>query len=436
VSGMLFINEMFVSDLLKKPVIDRVGEKFGRITDIIIEIGELYPKVTGFEVGRFTERYIINHQTVDVINKRILSLKFLKDDVYKRELKDNEIYLQKDLLDKQIVDTHGCKVVRINDLMLANFEGDIRLVAVDIGLKGILRRLGLEGPVIKLACLFGNEISDNIISWDYLEPLETELSRVKLTVPHEKVSQLHPADIADIMSQLNVKEQVAIIKSLDHETAAEALGEVEPELQAVILGTLEGEHASDILEEMAADEAADLLGELSEDKARELLSLMDEAEAEEVQELLEYDEETAGGLMTTEFIAFPAFLTVDQTIDQLRKLAPEAEMVYYLYVVNSSEQLVGVVSLRDLIISPPKTLLEEIMITKLIFVYAQLPQKQVADTIAKYNLLAVPVIDEGKKLIGIITVDDVMDLVYPSGKRGKPSRYGAMADYRSVAESR
>lgn len=433
---MLFINEMFVSDLLKKPVIDRAGDKIGRITDIVIEIGGLYPKVTGFEVGSFLKKYLINHQTVDVINKRILSLKFLHDDVYKRELRENEIYLQKDLLDKQIVDTHGCKVVRINDLKLANFEGDIRLVAVDIGLKGLLRRLGVEAPVVKLAGMFGNQIKDNIISWDYLEPLETELSRVKLTVPHEKISRLHPADIADIMSQLNVKEQVAIIKSLDHETAAEALGEVEPELQAAIMATLEGEHASDILEEMPADEAADLLGELSEEKARELLDLMDEAEAEEVQELLEYDEETAGGLMTTEFIALPAFLSIDLTIRQLRELAPEAETIYYLYVVNSSEQLVGVVSLRDLIISPAETLLEEIMITKVISVPVDLPQRQVADAIAKYNLLAVPVVDEENKLIGIVTVDDVMDLVYPTEKRRKPSRYGAMADYRAVAESR
>lgn len=433
---MLFINEMFVSDLLKNPVIDRAGDKIGRITDIVIEIGGLYPKVTGFEVGSFAKKYVINHQTVDVINKRILSLKFLQDDVYRRELRENEIYLQKDLLDKQIVDTHGCKVVRINDLKLANFEGDIRLVAVDIGLKGLLRRLGVEAPVVKLVGMLGNQINDNIIGWDYLEPLETELSRVKLTVPHEKISRLHPADIADIMSQLNVKEQVAIIKSLDHETAAEALGEVEPELQAAIMATLEGEHASDILEEMPADEAADLLGELSEEKARELLDLMDEAEAEEVQELLEYDEETAGGLMTTEFIALPAFLSIDQTIRQLRELAPEAETVYYLYVVNNSEELVGVVSLRDLIISPAETSLEEIMITKVISVPADLPQRQVADAIAKYNLLAVPVVDEEKKLIGIVTVDDVMDFVYPTEKRRKPSRYGAMADYRAVAESR
>jgi Mg/Co/Ni transporter MgtE len=140
--------------------------------------------------------------------------------------------------------------------------------------------------------------------------------------------------------------------------------------------------------------------------------------------------------MTTEYIALPAFLNVDQTINQLRELAPEAETIYYLYVVDSSQQLVGVVSLRDLIISPPGTLLEEIMITKVIFVSAGLPQRQVADAIAKYNLLAVPVVDEENKLIGIVTVDDVMDLVYPSGKRGKPSRYGAMADYRSISESR
>lgn len=433
---MLFINEMFISELLRKPVVDRSGEKIGHITDIIIEIGGIYPKVTGFEVGSFINKFIINHQTVDVINKRILSLKYLENDIYKRELKENEIYLQKDLLDKQIVDTHGCKVVRINDLKMANFEGDIRLVAVDIGLKGLLRRLGVEAPCTRIVALFGMEINENIISWDYLEPLETELTRVVLTVPHEKISRLHPADIADIMSQLNVKEQVAIIKSLDHETAAEALGEVEPEIQAVIMETLEGEHASDILEEMAVDEAADLLGELSEEKARELLNLMDEAEAEEVQELLEYDDETAGGLMTTEFIAFPSFLTTQDAINQLRQLAPEVETIYYLYVVDKVEQLVGVVSLRDLIISPPETPLENIMIKKVISVEHSMHQKQIANVIAKYNLLALPVIDEDKKLIGIITVDDVIDLIYAPDKKRKPSRYGRTADFRTVNESR
>ena len=433
---MLFINEMYLSQLLKKPVIDRTGEKIGHITDILIEIGDMYPKVTGFEVSSFFKRHLINHQTVDVINKRILSLKYLVDDVFKRDLRENEIYLQKDLLDKQIVDTYGCKVVRVNDLKLANFEGDIRLVAVDIGLKGFLRRLGIEDLVVKCASLFGKNISENVISWDYLEPLETELSRVKLTVPHEKVSRLHPADIADIMSQLNVQEQVAIIRSLNHETAADALGEVEPEMQAAIMETLEGEHASDILEEMAVDEAADLLGELSQEKAQELLALMDAEEAEEVQELLEYDEETAGGLMTTEFIALPSFVTTEETINQLRSLAPEAETIYYLYVVDKDEHLVGVVSLRDLIISPPKTILEDIMIKKVISVEDDMPQHQVADIIAKYNLLALPVVGEEKKLIGIVTVDDVIDLIYPAGKKRKPSRYGRSANYRTVNESR
>lgn len=433
---MLFINEMFISQLLKKPVIDLTGEKIGRITDIIIEVGDLFPKVTGFEVGALGKRYIINHQTVDVINKRILSLKFLMEDVYRRDLKEKELYLQKDLLDKQIVDTYGCKVVRINDLKLANFEGDIRLVAVDIGLLGLFRRLGIENVALTMARWFGKTINENIISWDYLEPLETELTRVILTVPHEKVSRLHPADIADIMSQLNVKEQVAIIKSLDHETAAEALGEVEPEMQAAIMETLEGEHASEILEEMAMDEAADLLGELSKEKAKELLGLMDEAEAEEMQELLEYDEETAGGLMTTEFVAFPSFLSTAQTIDQLRQLAPEAETIYYLYVVDNNEQLVGVLSLRDLIIAPPETILSDIMINKVIMVGHDMPQKQVADIIAKYNLLALPVVDESKKLIGIVTVDDAFDLIYQTDKKYKPSRYNHTTDYRAVSESR
>jgi Mg2+ transporter MgtE len=208
-----------------------------------------------------------------------------------------------------------------------------------------------------------------------------------------------------------------IFGTLDVETAAEALHELEPSVQADIIDDMSKEKASDILEQMPPDEAADVLGDLPENKARELMGLMEKEDADEVQELLEHEEDTAGGLMTTEFLAFPPDMTVEDAIRELRLEAPDVETVYYLYILDDQERLLGVVTLKDLILAKPETLIQDIMRSPVKTLPVEAEQNDVAEFISKYNLLAAPVVDENMVMRGIVTVDDVVDFLLPPASR-------------------
>jgi Mg2+ transporter MgtE len=325
----------------------------------------------------------------------------------------------RDLLDKQIVDIHGAKLVRVNDLKLGDVNGKMCLIAVDIGLRGILRRIGLEKQGERMFSLFRYRLSKNLIGWHYLQPVEPKLSKLTLTVSRQKVSRMHPADLAEIISEVSQKERSAIFGTLDVETAAEALHELEPSVQAGIIDDLGKEKASDILEQMPPDEAADVLGDLPEEKAEELIKLMEHDEAQEVKELLEHEEDTAGGLMTTEYLAFPPDMTVDDAIRELRLEAPDVETVYYLYITDDQERLIGVLSLKDLILARSERSLRDIMKSQVKTLSLEAEQKDVAEFISKYNLLAAPVVDEQQVLHGIVTVDDVVDFLLPPASRKK-----------------
>ena len=246
-----------------------------------------------------------------------------------------------------------------------------------------------------------------------MEPIETELTRARKQAVYTKLARLHPADIADIMEELNPSERAAVLNALDAETAVEALTETDPEVQAGLIRMLDPEKASDMLEMMEPDEAADILGDLPHAKVRELLQEMEPSEAEDVVELLEHEEDTAGGMMTTEYVAFPPEATVGQTLEKLRAMAGEVETIYYLYVTDPSERLLGVASLRELMIARAEQRLDEIMTTQIITVKPDAPLREVAETLSKYNLTALPVIDADGKLEGIVTVDDVLDDLIP-----------------------
>ncbi len=404
---------LFLSELLDKAVLVPGFKTLGRVTDVLVVLGETFPRVTSVEITAKRRRtpVLVPWSQLEIASRDALKIHLNTNEVATSKASDQEIYLRKDLLDKQIVDTHGAKVVRVNDLLLEDVHGAMRLIAVDIGTRGLLRRLGYERAVDGLCRVFGCRIADQLVSWELVDPLATDLSRVKLSVPHQKLAQLHPAEIADIVSDLDARERRAVFQSLDNETAAETLSEVDPRLQASILEDLASERASDILEEMAPDDAADALGELPEEKAEELLNLMEKEDAEEVRELLDYDEDTAGGLMNTEFIAFPAQLSTDETIQELRRRQPSAESIYYVYVVDETGRLCGVIALRDLIVAPADTPLARIMITKVVSVPVAMGKQQIASVMTKYDLLAVPVVDEKGVLLGIVSVYDVVDQV-------------------------
>jgi CBS domain-containing protein/sporulation protein YlmC with PRC-barrel domain len=414
-----FAGDLFVSEVFKKPVLDQSGEEIGKLKDIIVGQGDPFPAITALLVSAAKQFFVIPWQQVNLFNKRVISVNLVRSQLQPGEPPAAEIRMCRDLLDKQIVDIHGAKLVRVNDLKLGDVNGKMCLIAVDIGLRGILRRIGLEKQGERISSLLRYRLSKNLIGWHYLQPVEPKLSKLTLTVSRQKVSRMHPADLAEIISEVSQKERSAIFGTLDVETAAEALHELEPSVQADIIDDLGKDKASDILEQMPPDEAADVLGDLPEEKAEELINLMEHEEAQEVKELLEHEEDTAGGLMTTEYLAFPPDMTVDDAIRELRLEAPDAETVYYLYITDDQERLLGVLSLKDLILARPERSLRDIMKSHVKTLSLEAEQKDVAEFISKYNLLAAPVVDERQVLHGIVTVDDVVDFLLPPASRKK-----------------
>ncbi len=408
---------LYLSQAIGRPVRDKTGEPIGTVADLIVAIGDRYPPVTGIVVKTNGREIFLQWHSVSDLDASGATLRTTAIDIGKFQQRPNEIRLKRDLMDRQIVDIDGRKVVRVNDLRLDEVEGALHLVAVDVGASGLLRRLGLEGPWRTIARSVHRDIPERYIDWEDVDPVERTIASVKLRVPHKGLAELHPADLATIIDQLSRNDRAGVIASLDDEAAADAIGEMEPETQVDIFEDLEPERAADILEEMDPDEAADLVADLSEETREEILGLMERDEAEEVQELMTYGEETAGGIMTTEFVAVPATLTAAQTIDRLRELEPNAETIYYVYVTDETDRLVGVLSLRDLIVSKPDRCISEFMYDEPVAVMTHAGQEEVTELVARYNLLAVPVVDDEGRLEGIVTVDDAMDTLLPRPTR-------------------
>ncbi len=404
---------LYLSQAIGRPVRDQAGEPIGTVADLIVAIGDRYPPVTGIVVKTNGREIFLQWSSVASLDASGASLSTTAIDISKFSQRPNEIRLKRDLMDRQIVDIDGRKVVRVNDLRLDEVEGALHLVAVDVGPSGLLRRLGLEGPWKTVARGLHREVPERYIDWEDVDPVERTIASVKLRVPHKGLAELHPADLATIIDQLSRSDRVGVITSLDDEVAADAIGEMEPETQADILEDLEPARAADILEEMDPDEAADLVADLSQETRDEILGLMEKEEAAEVQELMTYDEETAGGIMTTEYVAVPATLTAAQTIDRLRELEPDAETIYYVYVTDDDNRLVGVLSLRDLIVAKPERLISTFMYDEPVAVHTDASQEDVTEVVARYNLLAVPVVDAEGRLEGIVTVDDAIDTLLP-----------------------
>jgi magnesium transporter len=405
---------LYLSQVTGRPVRDRQDEPIGKVADLIVAVGEPYPPVTGLVVQTEGRRIFVPWSSVASLDVSGARLRTRTIDIDKFRQRPDEILLRENLLDKQIVDIDGRKVVRVNDLRLDEAGGVLRLVAVDVGGAGLLRRLGIDGPFRTLARNLRLAVPEKYIDWEDVDPVETSIASIKLRVPHQGLAELHPADLATIIDQLAPRDRAGVLASLDDEAAADAIEEMEPDTQVEVLEDLEPARAADILEEMSPDDAADLVADLSESARDEILALMERDEAAEVQELLGYPEDTAGGIMTTEFVAVPETLTAAETIDRLRELEPDAETIYYVYVTDDEGRLVGVLSLRDLIVAPPDTPISEVMIREPVAVGVLADQDEVAEVVAHYNLLAVPVIDDEGRLAGIVTVDDAIDTVLPT----------------------
>jgi magnesium transporter len=414
----------FVSELIGRPVSDADGEQIGTLKDLLASHPEeiSHPRIIAIEVKQGSDSQIISIIDVAALIAPAIPLTKKRDVIIPYQPKPGDLYLVRDVLDKQIIDTNGVRVVRVNDLELTRVNGDIYVANVDTSSLGLVRRLGLKSLTRRLSKRAQRAAQPGFISWDDVELLAGD-QPIRLKVPGEKITELHPADLAEILSDLNRQEGSKFLEALDVKTLADTLEEVEPDFQASLIEQMPDERVADVLEEMAPDEAADLLAELPEGRSQELLNLMEDDEAEDVRKLLAYPEDSAGGIMNTEFIAVPPHLTAEQVMSVLRETAEEAETIFYIYVTDNEDHLLGVFSLRELVFAHPLKSVYEFMEKRVVTVDVKDSQDECAQVVSKYNLLAVPVVDKERRLHGIVTADDALDRIIPTAWKKRMPRF-------------
>ncbi|CAN5162011.1 CBS domain-containing protein [soil metagenome] len=347
---------LYLSQVLRRPVRDREGERVASIRDVVVRLGEDHPPVTGL-VARYGRRdFYLPRQRLASFGESGVQLNSDKLDLRPFARRECEVLLARDVLDKQLIDVDGKRVVRVNDVQLIVAGGEWRVTGADVSLQGLWRRLAPQGFV-------GSRRTVEVIDWADVGYLATDAATVQLKSSQGKLARLHPVEIARLAEALSYQQGAEVVASLDDETAAETLEEIPDERQARIIGDMDEERAADILEWMSPDEAADVLGDLPEAKAEDLLNRMEGEEQADVAELLPYADDTAGGLMTTEFVTLPQGLTVGEALARLREMAETPNMIYYLYVVEAegSWKLCGVIALRSLILADPHAPLADVM---------------------------------------------------------------------------
>ena len=419
---------LYLSQVQGRKVWDAWSRPVGKCADILVgNLEQPFPPIVALMLkDHGAPAHLISAEQISELFPSIV-LKVPKENIRPYTPSGNELPLGERVLDRQIVDTEGRRVVRVNDLQIARVEDRFCLAGVDVGGRGLLRRLGVERPVSAIARRLHRRLPESVIPWEDVAPLQHE-DPLRLRISRDKISQLPPADIAAILNDLDRRTGHALLAQLDDETLADALEESPPKVQVAALSQLTPERAADILEEMGPDEAADLLADLPAETSARLLELMQDEDAGDVQALLGYPEDSAGGIMTTEFAWVPTGLRAAEALEYLRG-SPDAqddEVMPYVYILDVERHLRGVVSLRDLVMAPPDQPLAEQSDESPLTVGPLTSQEDVAYLMAKYDLLAVPVVHaETTAMLGIVAVDDAIDTVLPTAwKKRLPRLYG------------
>jgi magnesium transporter len=413
---MVSLTTFYLSGIIGKEAFDADGDAIGVIRDLLVNTvpsGQNDPSqqlVTGVRLRIKKESIFYSFGTFRVTKAReALNVTCTQLIELGREEVDNGLRLVENILDKQIVDMNGRKLVRVNDVRLATLPAGTFAVAVDIGIEGLLRRIGLAIPIKKFLSVFSINIPTKFILWDDVQAIDHSNLNIRLSKSYSKLHTLHPSDIADILEDLGKKSSMTVFSALDEEKAADVLEELETHAQVHIVENLPVNKAADVLEKMPADEVADILDELEDEKAELLLKEMDTESSQEVRELLEYPDNRVGSLMTTDVISFRPEVTVEQVIAELRIKKPEPSELYSLFVTETNDRLIGTFDLRDLVIAQPSTLISEIMKSEPHSLFDEQKVDDIAELISKYNLLAVPVVDSDNLLQGMVVVDDVVE---------------------------
>jgi len=413
---MTSLTTFYLSGIIGKEAFDSDGEAVGIIKDLLISAvpsGQNDPNsqlVTGIKLKIKKESRYYSFRTFRVVKAReFLNVTCTDLIELNREEVENGLLLVENILDKQIVDMNGRKLVRVNDVRLATLPAGTFTVAVDVGIDGILRRIGISTPMKKILSLFKVSIPTKYILWDDVQAVDFSNLNIKLSKSVAKLHTLHPSDLADILEDIGKKSSTSVFSALDEEKAADVLEELETHAQIHIVESLPVNKVADVLEKMPADEVADILDELEDDRAELLLKEMEAESSREVRELLEYDDDLVGSIMTTDYLSFSGTKTVEEVLQELRLKKPEAPELYNMFVTEKNDKLVGTFNLRDLVVSEPDRKIKQIMKSEPVSLYDDQKTGAIAEIVSKYNLLAVPVIDRQEQLQGMVVVDDVVE---------------------------
>lgn len=414
---------LFLASMLDQPVHGKTGEPIGRLEDVIVRLGdELYPPITGLVVRDRRRPFFVPASQLESING-VTRLSSSTVNLRSFSRRDGEVLLRKDVLDHQIIDITGRRIVRVNDVQVARVESVYRIVGVDVSPQALLRRLGPRSWSDRI-------VGRQIIDWRDAQYLASA-APVQLKVSYDRLSELNPVDLARIVDALSYRESAEIVAALDDETAAETLEEVSDERLADLIEGMDQERAADILEEMDPGAAADVLEDLDEEVAEQLLAKMEPDEAADVQALLAYDEDSAGRIMTTDFVRIRPSATVGDALALIRSLEEVPDPLLAVYIMDERPApdaadatqpagsddaplyLSGIVRLRNLILSDPAMLLQEVMDNDVPTISPTDRAEDAARVLAEYNLLAVPVLGDDGGMIGIVTVDDALAVLLP-----------------------
>jgi len=404
------ITIIYLSQILNSKIFDSQGKEIGVLEDLIILDGEKHAEIVALACRKNNELFRIPINHVSIIGKKI-NLTVIKEKAFSfGNVQNDDLKLKGLVLDKQLIDVDGLKVVRVNDVALANVHNKFCVIGVDVGIRGFIRRLSMLKVLEKI---IPAKASNNLLAWEFVAPLEPDPMHVHLKIPRNSLKELHPADLADLMEELSHEERAMIFRALDEETAADTLIEAEPSVQKSLVQSIKVKKIASVFEKMSPDEIADIITMMDKEKAEELFEILPPHIVKHVKEILRYSEDSAGAIMSTEFITIPWNYTAEQTINKMRELSPSAAHIYYIYVVKESNELMGVLSLRHLITADPNKRVCDFMNTEMLKVHTSTSKRDMAKLFSKYGLLALPVVDEKGILKGVVTADEVIETVMP-----------------------
>lgn len=400
----------YLSELISKKVRDSADQVVGRLEDVLIGA-----KTSGYPALQYVvvsakggRRFLLPYSLIGNFNEKEITLNVVADKYeFVEEVSDSEwVYLDRDVMDEQIVDVSGARVVRVNDLRLGVYKEKMCVLGIDVSTKGLLRRLGID------SLDWRDWLKVELIDWRHAQPVHGKL---KLDTAAKNLNRLHPADLANVIESLNVRAGSNLVTTLDAKDAAKVIEELDPHLQAVLVKYLGPEKMERILEHMPVDEIVDLLQTMTKTDAQVFISFLKNPQVTKVNKLIKYSDDTAGGLMTTDFVRIQPQWTVAEAIEEVKKRSQYLRSVFYVYALDEDGKFMGAVSLRWLLISDPTTPISELLknFATTSVLIPDMDMEEVMTIMTKYDLYSAVVLGEGKKMLGVVSIDDVMRQLVP-----------------------